>query len=148
MKAVTHLGSLVQLCCGEGGTLQTNITGMCGKCSVYGPPWICPRSRWRVLPRSTLLRLQGALQGNCPKWALHFVPFPGLTRWCSQILYKGTDSVGRVFCALPRSEKLRRPGAWQVHCPRWAMHLNHLPGPGRSSMSLLWGANLRLQPSW
>ena len=27
------LGSLVQLCCGEGGTLQTNITGMCGECS-------------------------------------------------------------------------------------------------------------------
>ena len=30
---VTYLGSLVQLCCGEGGTLQTNITGTCGKCS-------------------------------------------------------------------------------------------------------------------
>ena len=29
---VTYLGSLVQLCCGEGGTLQTNITGMCGEC--------------------------------------------------------------------------------------------------------------------
>ena len=30
---VTYLGSLVQLCCGEGGTLQTNITGMFGECS-------------------------------------------------------------------------------------------------------------------
>ena len=30
---VSYLGSLVQLCCGEGGTLQTNITGMCGECS-------------------------------------------------------------------------------------------------------------------
>ena len=30
---VTFLGSLVQLCCGEGGTPQTNITGMCGECS-------------------------------------------------------------------------------------------------------------------
>ena len=29
---VIYLGSLVQLCCGEGGTLQTNITGMCGEC--------------------------------------------------------------------------------------------------------------------
>ena len=27
------LGSLVQSCCGEGGTLQTNITGMYGACS-------------------------------------------------------------------------------------------------------------------
>ena len=25
------LGLLVQSCCGEGGTLQTNITGMCGE---------------------------------------------------------------------------------------------------------------------
>ena len=30
---VIYLGSLVQLCCGEGGTLQTNITGVCGECS-------------------------------------------------------------------------------------------------------------------
>ena len=29
---VIYLGSLVQLCCGEGGTLQTNITGICGEC--------------------------------------------------------------------------------------------------------------------
>ena len=26
------LGSLVQSCCGEGGTLQTNNTGMCSQC--------------------------------------------------------------------------------------------------------------------
>ena len=32
---VTYLGSLVQLCCGEGGTLQRNITGVCGECSQY-----------------------------------------------------------------------------------------------------------------
>ena len=30
---VIYLGSLVQLCCGEGGTLQANITGMCGEYS-------------------------------------------------------------------------------------------------------------------
>ena len=30
---VNYLGSLVQLCFGEGGTLQTSITGMCGECS-------------------------------------------------------------------------------------------------------------------
>ena len=29
---VIYLGSLVQLCFGEGGTLQTNITGVCGEC--------------------------------------------------------------------------------------------------------------------
>ena len=31
-KVGTYLGSLVQLCCGEGGMLQTNITGVCGEC--------------------------------------------------------------------------------------------------------------------
>ena len=30
---VIYLGSLVQLCCGEGGTLEKNITGVCGECS-------------------------------------------------------------------------------------------------------------------
>ena len=30
---VTYLGSLVQSCCREGGTLQTKITGICGECS-------------------------------------------------------------------------------------------------------------------
>ena len=42
--------------------------------------------------------------------------FPGLSRSGSgsQALHKGEDSVGPVFCALPRSEQLRRPGAWQA----------------------------------
>ena len=68
----------------------------------------------RVLPQSTLLRLQVALQGNCPKWALGFVHFPGLSHSGSGswVIHKGTDSVGPAFCALPRSEQLRRPGAW------------------------------------
>ena len=30
---ITYLGSLVQLCCGEGGTLQTNNTGVCAEYS-------------------------------------------------------------------------------------------------------------------
>ena len=61
-----------------------------------------------------------------------FHALPGLS--ClgsgSCILCKGTDSVGYAFCALPRPEKLRQPGVWGVHCPRWALRLNHLPGPG------------------
>ena len=46
---------------------------------------------------STLLRLQGALQGCCPKQALHFVHFPGPS--CSGL--GSWDLVGRAFCALP-----------------------------------------------
>ena len=87
-----------------------------------------------VLSWSTLLRLQVALQGNCPKRALGFTHFPGLS--CSgsgsQVFHKATDSVGHAFCALPRSKQLRRPGAWRAHCPRWSVCLNHLPSPSHS----------------
>ena len=104
-----------------------------GVLTVYGSHWVCPSSRQCVLPGSTVLRIQVALQGNCPKQALHFVHFPGLS--ClgsgSRVLHKGTDSVGCAFCALPRFEQLRQPGAWRVHCPRWAVRLSHLPGPSR-----------------
>ena len=67
-----------------------------------------------VLSRSTLLKLQVALQGNCLKRAQGCMHFPGLS--CSgsgsRVLHKGTDSDGPAFCALPRSEQLRQPGAW------------------------------------
>ena len=52
---VSCLGSLVQSCCGEGGALQTNVTGLCGEGPVvFLPHWVCPRSQ-RVLSPSTLL---------------------------------------------------------------------------------------------
>ena len=88
----------------------------------------------RVVSRSTLLRLHVALQGNCPKRAPSFMHFPGLS--CSgsgsQVLHKGTDSVGPAFCALPRSEQLRRPGAWQEHTPQLSGESYHLPYPSCS----------------
>ena len=55
------LGSLVQLCCGEGGTLQTNNTGICSQC--LGHTGVPPLTAC-VLSLSTLLRLQVALQGT------------------------------------------------------------------------------------
>ena len=82
-----------------------------------------------VPSRSTLLRLQVSLQGNCLKRALGCVHFPGLRRSGSgsRVLHKGTDSVGPEFA--PRSEQLRRPGAWRVHHPRCAVHLITAPVP-------------------
>ena len=123
--------------------------------------WVCPRSAC-VLSRSTLLRLQVALQGNCLERALGCVQFPGLSRLGSgsRVLHKGTDSVGHVFCALPRLEQLRRPDAWQAHCPRWAVFCSPpwsqtLSFLGvlqehrlRCAVCLLWGADLWLWPSW
>ena len=67
-----------------------------------------------------------ALLGYRPKQALHFMHFPGLScsGSCSRVLRKCTDLAGRVFCALPRSKQLRRPGAWQAHCPRWCRSIS------------------------
>ena len=84
-----------------------------------------------VLSQSTLLSLQVALQGNCLKRALGCVHFLGLS--CSGsgswVLHKGTDSVGSAFGALPRSEQLRRPGAWRAHSPQVGSASYHLPIP-------------------
>ena len=44
------LGSLVQYCCGEGGTLLTNITGMCGECLQCLPHWAYPNSQRVCFP--------------------------------------------------------------------------------------------------
>ena len=53
----------------------------------------------------------GCSAGAASKVGPAFVHFPGLSRSGSgsPILCKGTDLVGHVFCALPRSEQLRRP---------------------------------------
>ena len=87
-----------------------------------------------VLSQSTLLRLHVALQGNCLRWALGCMHFPGLSHSGSGswVLHKGTDSVGPVFCALPRSSS----SGDQVHgertLPRWGRVSYHLPCPSRS----------------
>ena len=92
---VTHLRSLVRLCCGEGRTLRTNISGVCGERSWCMDHTVLAAAH--SVSGSTLLRLQGALQGCCPKQALHFVHFPGPS--CSGL--GSWDLVGRAFCALP-----------------------------------------------
>ena len=62
-----------------------------------------------VLSWCTLLRLQVALHGNCLKWTLSCVHFPGLSHSGSgsQVLLNGADSVGPAICTLPRSEQLK-----------------------------------------
>ena len=95
-----------------------------GACSVWATRGL-PMLMACVLSWSTLLRLQVALLGNCLKWALGCMLFPGLS--CSGsgswVLHKGTEFVGPAFCALPRSEQLKWPGAWQVHSPSWVVSL-------------------------
>ena len=49
----TFLGSLVQSCCGEGGTLQTNSTGVCSQCLSHTGPAPAPSAC--ALPAHCLL---------------------------------------------------------------------------------------------
>ena len=99
MEVVSCLGSLVQSRCREGGTLQTNVTGLCGEhaqCSGhsgFAPAHGC------VLPLSTLLRLQAALQGAGLE--LRALPRPKPLRSGFQVPHKGADLVGPAFCAFP-----------------------------------------------
>ena len=109
--------------------MPTNITGMCGECCSISATLGLPPLTACVLSQSTLLRLQVALQGNCLKWALDCMRFPGLSHSGSgsRVLDKGTDSFGLAFCALPRSKQLRRPGAWWAHTPQVRCVLSPLP---------------------
>ena len=133
---------------GEVGTLQTNTTGMCGEClqwmdcyefataqgSVYFLSLHCSGSR--VLFKGTLL---SGLCLSCTSqvWAAHVLRFSAGAQ----------TQGGRAFCALPRSKQLRQPGACWVHCPRWAMHLIHLPGPGLSVSQVHCGSTIPGVPS-
>ena len=98
---VTYLGSLVQLCCGEGGTLQTNITGVCGECSqCLGHSGFAPTHRACASPVYTA-QASGCSAGELSK-------------------------VGPGFCALPRSKPLRFSfsGTLQRHRLTWGCVLH------------------------
>ena len=105
------------------------------------PHWVCPAHGVCAFPVYTAQAL-GCSAGNCLWWALGCMHFPGLSHSGSgsQVVHKGADFVGPSFCALPRSEKLRRPGVWRAQfpppTPAPALLLEaaayHLPSPSRS----------------
>ena len=97
------LGLLVQSCCGEAGTLQTNITGVCGECSqCLGHTGFAPAHGLCAFPVYTAQAL-GCSARNCLRQVLGWVHFPVLSRSGSgsQVLHKGADLIGPAFCALP-----------------------------------------------
>jgi len=94
---VTYLGSLVQSCCGEGGTLQTNITGVCGEClQCLGGTGFAPA------------------HGACA--------FPVYTSQALGCSARELSEAGSGLCALPRSKPLRFrfSGTPQRHRLCWA----------------------------
>ena len=78
---VTYLGSLVQSRCGEGETLQTNTTGVCGECSQHLGHTGCSHS-WHMC-------------------------FPSLHFSGSRLLCRELSEVSPGLYALPRSKPLR-----------------------------------------
>ena len=88
-----------------------------------------------VLSQSTLFRLQVALQGNCLKWALGCVHFPGPSSSGDQVLGERTLPGGQCVLSPPASQPLSFLGV------QWECHLG-------CAMCLLWGADLWLRPSW
>ena len=96
---VSCSGSFVQSCYGEGGALQTNVTGVCGEHSqCFGHTGFAPICSM-CFPR---LHCSGS-RLLYKEWALSCVHFPGLS--CSdsgfRVLHKDVDSVGPAFCAFP-----------------------------------------------
>ena len=134
---------------------QISLACVGSACSVWATLGL-PTLTACVLSRSTLLRLQVALQGKCPKHALGCVHFPGLSHSGSgsRVLHKGTGwacvlcpsqvraaQVSRCFAsALPQvyrmSYRLPRPS----HSVSWV----HRKSAISSLPCVLWGADLRL----
>ena len=108
------------MCCGKGGTLQTNITGVCGECSLcLGHTGFAPtHSMCAFLVYPT--QAPGCSAGELSKAGLGLCAFPRfkLLRFRFSSTPQSTDSVGPAFCALPRSEQLRQPGAWRARSPQ------------------------------
>ena len=128
---VTYLGSLISVVLWGGRNASTkHHWHVWGALAVSGPHRVWPRSR-RVLSQFTLLRLRVSLPGSCLRRALGCEHFPGLSGSGagSRVLHRGTDSAGPAFCALPRSEQVRRPGAWRATLPQVGGASYHLPVP-------------------
>ena len=96
----TFLGSLVQSCCGDGGTLQTNNTGMCLQWLSH--TGFAPAHGTSALPAHTAQALC-CFTRNRPLPALGWMHLPGLSHSGSgtRVVLRGADSVGPAFCALP-----------------------------------------------
>ena len=148
---VIYLGSLVQLCCEEGGTLQTNITGICGECSqclghtrfapVHG---VCAFPVYTAqapgcsagelskagpglctLPRSKLLgfRFLGTPQRHRLSWACILCPSQVQAAQVTRCLASALSPGGWCVILPPQSQLLSFLGAPQEHRLRCAVCL-------------------------
>ena len=149
---VTYLGSLVQLCCGEGRTLQKKYHWcMWGVLAMSQPHWVCPCSRacafsagelsevgpgLGALPRSKPLRF--SFSGNPQRcrlgWACILHPFQVQAAQETRCLASAVSPGGECVLSPPRSQPVGFLGG------SGCAHL-------RCAVCLFWGANLWLRPS-
>ena len=131
------LGSPAQPCCGEELCEQASLASAGSARGVWAALGL-PRSRRVRFPVYTA-QAPGCSAGDGLKQALGCVHSPGLSRSGSgsRGLHKGADSVGRAFCALPRSAQLRDqvlveltvPGGPCVSSPPWSQPLGFPDAP-------------------
>ena len=106
MEVVTYLGSLVHSCCGEGGTLQTNITGLCGEClQCMDHTGFAPAHGAYAFPVFTA-QAPGSSAGVLSKAGLGFVHFPGPSSSGNQVIGKCTVPGGLCLNHLPSPNHL------------------------------------------
>ena len=75
--------------------LQTNNTGVCSQClSILGLPLLMAHTAQAL----------GCSTENQPRPALGCMHLPGRSGSGTQVVLRGTNSVGPEFCALPRSK--------------------------------------------
>ena len=132
---VTFLGSLVQSCYGEGGTLQKSLACVGSTRSVWATLGLPPLTAC-VFPVYTA-QAPVCSAGNCLRRALGCVHFPGLSLSGSgsRVLHKAADSVGPEFCAFPGPSS----SGDQVLGERDRLDLS----PARPSHSVFWVYNGR-----
>ena len=149
---VTYLGSLVQSCCREGITLQTNITDMCGECSWclghtgFAPAYgMCAFLVYtaqapgcsagelskagpglRALPRSKLLRFSflGTPQRHRLGWVCVLCPSQVRATQVTRCLASTLTPGGPCILSPPQSQMLGFLGVLWEHCLTCAMCLS------------------------
>ena len=139
VKVVTYLGSLVQSCSGEGGTPQTNISGVCGECSqCLGHTGFAPIHAVCAFPFYTA-QAPGCPAGEPSKRG------PGLhalsrSKRAQVLRYSTQAQTGLGLRFVPFPGQLRRPGAWRACSPNWVVVLS----PPRSQTLGFLGAPSRV----
>ena len=158
----TYLDSLVQLCCGEGGTLQTGTTGMCGECAQWvGHAGFATTQGGEHFPGLHCSVSRVLCKGTVPSGPRIFPHFPGLSHAGSRALHKATDLAGLCIWCPSQSQAAQMAGCLastpsQVgqtsYSPSQFPPLGFLGAQRRHSprfaVCLLWGADLLAFQLW